>query len=341
MTDFITIPWSALLLVFAPALLITWLGTPLMVRLANRIQLFDMPSWRRLHTSPTPRIGGVILFISILVMLLIVFGLDPKIYGLIFGLGLIFVVGLLDDIYQLPPLTKLMGQILAVSVVIFFGITITNLTNPFGGTLLLAPWLDVLLTGGWILLVVNAFNWMDGMDGLASGVTVIAALVIAILSLYAYINQPETAMVALIVAGAALGFLVHNWHPAKIFMGDSGSHVLGFMLATLAIMSGGKLATAVLVLGLPIIDLVWSVLRRLLKGQTPWSADLGHLHHLLLSVGLTQRQTVTVYYLLTAGFGVVALITGTPAKVIALLIMVVVVAGLIRYLFLRQRRISS
>jgi UDP-GlcNAc:undecaprenyl-phosphate GlcNAc-1-phosphate transferase len=339
MNDFIPIPWWPLLAVFIPAFLVTGLGTPLVVKWANKIQLFDMPSFRRLHTSPTPRIGGVILFLSILLVLLFAFGFDPKFFGVVLGLIIIFGTGLLDDLYQLPPFTKLMGQMLAASVVIFFGITITNVTNPFGGEFLLSPWLDVILTGAWILLVINALNWLDGMDGLAAGVTAIGSLVIAVLSLYAFINQPDTAMLALIVGGAALGFLVHNWHPAKIFMGDSGSHVLGFMLATMSIISGGKLATAVLVLGLPIIDLIWSTLRRIMKGQAPWSADMGHLHHLFLSSGLGQRQTVLIYYALTAGFGVVALLTATVSKMIALLIMVVIVASIICFLVVRRREI--
>lgn len=341
MNNFISIPWWPLLAVFVPAFLITFLGVPFLTKWANKIKLFDMPSARRLHTSPIPRIGGVVLFLSIILVLLFAFGFDPKYYGIVLGLIIIFGVGLLDDIYSLPPFTKLFGQILAASVVILFGITITNITNPFGGEFLLVPWLDVFLTGVWIVLVINALNWLDGMDGLASGVTTIGSLVIATLSLYAFINQPETAMLALIVGGASLGFLVHNWHPAKIFMGDSGSHVLGFMLAIMAIISGGKLATAVLVLGLPIIDLVWSTIRRVLKGQTPWSADMGHLHHLFLGSGLGQRQTVLIYYALTAGFGAVALITGTTAKIMALFVMVVFVGLIIRFLIVRRRRLSS
>lgn len=330
-----------MLVALVPAFLISWLGAPIVANWAKRIGLFDLPSARRLHTSPTPRVGGIVLFVSILLVMLFTFGFDPKLYGVILGLIVVFVVGLLDDIYQLPPLAKFIGQALAASLVIMFGITISNLTNPFGGNILLAPWLDVLLTGIWIVFVINALNWLDGMDGLASGVTAIGSLIIAILSLYAYINQPDTAILALVVGGAALGFLVHNWHPAKLFMGDSGSHVLGFMLATLAIISGGKLATAVLVLGLPLIDVIWSAARRILKGQAPWSADLGHLHHLFLSSGLSQRQTVSIYYLLTAGFGTVALMTSSSSKLVALLIMVVGVVILIRILsWLRQRRRS-
>ena len=341
MNDSISIPWWSLLAVFVPAFLITFLGTPVVAKWAKSLKLFDMPSSRRLHISPTPRIGGVVLFLSIILVLLVAFGFDPKFYGIVLGLVIIFGTGFLDDIYQLPPSTKFLGQLLATSVVILFGVTITSVTNPFGGEFLLVPWLDVVLTGTWILLVINALNWLDGMDGLASGVTTIGSLVIAVLSLFAYINQPDTAMLALIVGGASLGFLVHNWHPAKIFMGDSGSHVLGFMLAIMSIISGGKLATALLVLGLPIIDLVWSTIRRLLKGQTPWSADMGHLHHLFLDSGLGQRQTVLIYYALTAGLGVVALIAGTVSKMIALFIMIILVALIIRFLVLKGRRAGS
>lgn len=281
------------------------------------------------------------MWLAIVIALLIFFGLTPKFYGVLIGATLIFALGLADDIYTLSPLPKLMGQILVASVVVLFGITISNLTNPFGGTILLPPFWDVLLTLIWIVLVINTVNWLDGLDGLAAGVSSIAAFVLIILSLYTIVNQPQTAALAAIVFGAAMGFLYHNWHPAKIFMGDSGSHLLGFMLAILAIISGGKLATAALVLGLPILDAVWAVVRRLKQGKLPWTPDREHLHHQLLSLGIGQRWTVIILYLFAISFGVVALVSGTWAKLLTLVIVIAVMAMMVQLAAYLRPKIKS
>ncbi len=341
MISLISIPWGMLVPPAAVAFLISLLGTPVVVRLAKKWNLYDLPSSRRVHTKPMPRLGGIIIWLAIIISLLVFLGFSPKFYGVLVGATLIFLLGLLDDIYSLPPLPKLMGQIFVASVVVLFGITITNLTNPFGGTILLAPFWDVLLTIIWILLVVNTINWLDGLDGLAAGVSGIAAFVLVILSLYTIVNQPQTAALAAIVVGASLGFLYHNWHPAKIFMGDSGSHLLGFMLAILAIISGGKLATAVLVLGLPIIDAAWAVIRRLRQGKMPWAADKEHLHHQLLSLGLGQRGTVLLLYLFAIGFGCVALVSKTWAKLVALVVVIAIMILIVQGVAYLRRKYTS
>lgn len=270
------------------------------------------------------------------------FGFDPRIYGIGLCGTLIFLLGLADDLYDLPPLFKFMAQIAIASLAVWFGITIGNITNPFGGTILLPPLLDIPLTIAWILLLINTVNFLDGLDGLAVGVTAIASFVLAILSLFAIVNQPQTAALAAIVCGAALGFLYYNWHPAKIFMGDSGSHLLGFMLAALSIISGGKIATAALALGLPILDLIWAVIRRIKEGQTPWSADKLHLHHLLLSAGLSQRAAVLIFYLFTLGFGLVALLSGTWSKLLGLVVVALAMIAMIRLVvYFRPRQRGS
>jgi len=337
MNNLIDIPWSAIMPPLAGALLISLIGTPILTYFAKRWKILDWPGGRRIHISPTPRLGGIILYLAIVTVLLFVFGFDPRLYGLLIGVSLMFVLGLLDDIYQLPPMFKLLGQLLIAGVVVMFGITIGNLTNPFGGTILLHPALDVVLTIIWILLIVNTINWLDGLDGLAAGVSAIAAFVLIILSLFAMVNQPETATIAAIVLGASVGFLFHNWHPAKIFMGDSGSHVLGFMLATIAIISGGKLATAALVLGLPILDLFWAVFRRIRQGQAPWQADKEHLHHRLLEVGLNQPTVVIILYLFALVFGAVALLSGTIVKMVASVIAILVMATIVKIIISVQR----
>lgn len=330
MTHLINIPWAHLLLAFGTALVVTLASTPLVIRVAQRYHLLDKPSTRRVHTTPIPRIGGIAIFLGFIIGLLVTFGFDPRILGIALCGTLIFLVGLLDDLYDLHPYLKFSAQIAVASLAIFFGITIGNITNPFGGIILLPPLLDILLTIVWVLLMINTINFLDGLDGLASGVTAITSLVLVVLSLFTIVNQPDTATMAAVLCGASLGFLYYNWHPAKIFMGDGGSHLLGFMLASLSIISGGKIATAALALGLPILDMIWAVLRRLKEGKSPFSADKLHLHHLLLSGGLGQRAVVAIFYLFTAGFGVVALLSGTWAKLLGLLIVGLALVGIIR-----------
>ena len=337
--NLITIPWTLLLTAFGSAFLITLIATPLVSYVARKYKIFDLPSTRRIHTSPVPRLGGIALFLGFIVALLIVFGFDPRVLGIAICGTLIFLLGLADDIYDLNPVFKFTGQIAIASLAIFFGITIGNITNPFGGIILLSPPLDIVLTIIWMLLMINTVNFLDGLDGLATGVTAIVAFVLGILSLFAIVNQPSTAALAAILCGTALGFLYFNWHPAKIFMGDGGSHLLGFLLAAISIISGGKIATAVLALGLPVLDMIWSVIRRLKQGKSPFIADKLHLHHLLLSAGLKQPTVVIIFYVLTIGFGMVALLSGTWAKLVGLMILVLAMTGIIRLvLYFRPQR---
>src|SRR3989344_1723501 len=329
--NLIPIPWIQLSLSALVAGGIVIVATPIVLKLATKWKLLDVPaSTRRVHTRPMVRLGGVAVFLGIMLSLIIFFRLDPRLYGVFLGGTAFFILGLLDDLYNLPPPVKLLGQFTSATIPVMFGITITNLTNPLGGTILLAPVIDIILTLIWILLIVNTVNFLDGLDGLAGGVSAISAGILAVLSLFAIVNQPDVAIWASIVAAPSLGFLVYNWHPAKLFMGDSGSHLLGFMIATLAIISGGKVATAVLVLGLPIVDFAWSMIRRIKSGRAPWSADREHLHHLLLDLGLGQRTVVGLIYLLTFGFGLVALMSGTWLKLITLGIVILVLAGIVR-----------
>ncbi|MEZ4210491.1 MAG: MraY family glycosyltransferase [Patescibacteria group bacterium] len=323
MTEFITIPWVALVTSLLVAFGISVATTPLVLKWATKFSLFDMPGGRHLHASPTPRLGGLAIYVGILLAALILLGITPQLVGVYLGMTIVFIIGYLDDRYSLPPAVKLSGQILAASVLVLFGNTITNLTNPFGGNILLPVGIDVLLTIFWTVLIINAINFLDGLDGLASGVSAIAATSIAVLSLFAIVNQPDTAILSAAVLGATLGFLVYNWYPARIFMGDSGSHTLGFMLAALSIISGSKLATAGLVLGLPIIDLIWSSIRRIRSGNTPWTPDQQHFHHRLLEIGRSQRMVVIVFYLISTLFGIIALASGTLVKIISFFLVAV------------------
>lgn len=330
MNQLIPIPWQTLILNASVALAITAIAIPVLIKYAHRIKLLDTPGGRHIHVNPTPRLGGVAMYAAIILTACFTLGFTPQLVGLYLGTTIVFATGLLDDIYGLSPGLKFVAQLLAASVLVFFGVTITNVTNPFGGIILIPPVLDVLITLVWTVFIVNTINFLDGIDGLAAGVSAIGAFVIAVLSLFAIVNQPDTAHLAAIVLGASLGFLIYNWNPAKIFMGDSGSHTLGFMLAGLAVLSGSKLATAALVLGFPILDLIAVAIRRIREGRAPWSADRGHLHHLLLDSGFSQRIAVTLLLTISAAFGLAALLSGTQAKLISFVFAILLMWWLVK-----------
>ena len=302
-----------------------------------------------MHKSPTPRLGGIAISLSILLVTFVtlifaptrlyfvsetVLGIDKNLLGVIIGVIILLITGIFDDIYDLRPWLKLGLQALAALAVVAFGVKIFWLSNPFGGLNIIVGNWTYLIVPIWLLAMINVMNWFDGLDGLSSGLAAIAATVIVFLSLQPHVNQPATAFLAAIVAGACVGFLPWNWFPAKIFMGDSGSMVLGFLLGVFAIISGGKFATAMLVLGVPILDAVWVVGRRFFTGKSLMQADRLHLHHRFLDAGFHPRTAVILIYLVAASFGTIALISGTAGKMAALgwLVALMVVLALILFL---------
>lgn len=321
------------------------------------------PRKRDLHKKPTPRLGGIAMFGAFLLVILIYWFINPEIFnfqtsnlnfgffeinkhlfGILFAAALITGVMVIDDIRGLSPWTKLFWQIIAALIVIACGIGIDFIRNPFGGEIYLDQikiplelfgatyhitfWSD-LFTLIWLVGMMNIINFLDGIDGLAGGISLIAVMVIFFLSISPGIGQIATAFLAIILAGTILGFLPFNFPPAKIFMGDTGSMFLGFMLGVLAIISGGKVATAFLVLGFPILDGLWVAFRRIQKRKSPFKADKTHFHHRMLNIGLSQQQTVLLLYFFAALFGIVALYSSTKEKFYAmiwLLVVMIVVA---------------
>jgi UDP-GlcNAc:undecaprenyl-phosphate GlcNAc-1-phosphate transferase len=344
-------------IVAAIAVALSLLATPLIRKVSLANNIVDQPGGRRVNKQPIPRMGGVAIvlafWLTILGIVIIapeklqftnstILGIDRNLFGVFLGSLILVTTGIIDDIRGLSPATKLVAQILAAVCIPLFGIHIQWLANPLGGADLQLPfWLDTALIVGWIVGMINVVNWLDGLDGLAAGVSSIASLIIFSLSLAVFVNQPATALLAIILFGATLGFLPYNLNPAKIFMGDSGSMFLGYMLAILAVISGGKLATAGLVLGIPILDAAWVIVSRLLSGQSPWKADRRHLHHRLLDAGLSQRQSVFLYWIFSATFGAIALASRTYGKVNAAIAMIglMAVIGLILYVTGRRKRI--
>ena len=350
-----------LLLTFFSALVISLAATPITKRLALRYGAVDLPGDpRRIHLNAIPRWGGLAILLAFLVSIAIfvphVTG-EKHILALVIGAIMIVAVGAVDDVISISPWWKLFWQIVVGLVAVSFGVGINFITNPFGGlfrlddpswpiviagaTYHLNLWAD-LFTVFWIVAMINTLNFLDGLDGLAAGVGSIAALVVAGLSLGISVHQPVTAGIALALAGAALGFLPYNFNPAKIFLGDSGAMLIGYVLGVLAIISGGKIATAVLVLGFPILDVLWAIIRRGARGVSPFQADRHHLHHRLLDLGLSQRKVVLLFYAITLLFGSLAVFSTGREKLIlfvALAALMILILS-ISLLVIRIHRVS-
>ncbi|MEA1909940.1 MAG: MraY family glycosyltransferase, partial [Patescibacteria group bacterium] len=284
------------------------------------------------------RLGGIAILLTLIIVGTFCLDVSLQFIGLFSAMLVIFVMGLMDDVFGLPVWFKFIAQITAIIIAIAFGIHIGQITNPFGGIIILPVFWDYLLSGFWLLLLINTMNFIDGADGLAGGITLITSLTLVALSLTVLVNQPQVAMAALIVAGTMVGFLVWNWHPAKIFMGDSGSNMLGLILGSLAMIGGAKLATTALVLGFPILDVFWSAIRRWRSGLSPFAPDRLHLHHRLLSLGVPHSQTVLLILGISAVFGLIALMSGTWVKIITMALAGLLLVLLFRTIFLIQRK---
>lgn len=306
--------WWPLVWSFLLGHILTWI----VKSVSTRYKLFSKSTNHQLHTRPVARLGGVAIFITFVISFLMFVPLDQPRIGLLIALSIIFLMGLLDDLFSLKPWQKLLMQILAVAVALQFGIHIGQINNPLGGTIIFSPIWDLVLSGIWLLIVTNAMNLLDGLDGLAGGASAISAVVLFFLSWLPMVNQPEMALMSVILFGTMLGFLRWNWYPAKIFMGDSGSNVLGFLLGALAIINGAKLATAVLVLAFPILDLIWAIIRRLRAGKHPFSPDKEHLHHRLIAAKIPHPWAAAIILFFVALFGLISLLSGSKVKLIAI-----------------------
>lgn len=334
------------------AFLITAVTIPYIKVLALRLGAVDNPGGRRVHKKPTPRMGGLAIaasFFLVLAFFVLAFpdfltlrgadlmGLNTKFLGLVLGSLTILAVGAYDDIKGMNPATKFALQLAAIAIVMLSGIRVDTLGNPAGDSLINLGDFGYLVVPIWLLFMTNSVNWFDGVDGLSGGLSVIALIVIGILSLQPEINQSEIAFLSFILAGSALGFMPYNWHPAKIFLGDSGSMFLGFTIGVLAIISGAKLATAALVLGLPLIDAVWVIVRRLANRKPVWLADDMHLHHRFLRAGITPPMIAIINYLIAITLGIIALESGTTVKLRVIAALPLIIGFLVGVLFAYSR----
>ncbi len=347
-------------LAFLAAFILSFVATGLWGRLAFRLGLVDRPGdGRKIHPVPKPLSGGIAIFFALAIVVFVFLRtgetltggeITPWHYLGVFLGGLILMIGgFLDDRFDLPPHVSVLAPILAAVVAIGFGIEVEKLTNHFsaiggsafggGGFIYLASWQSDLLVFVWLMAVMYTTKFLDGLDGLATGISAIGALMVMLLSLTAAYFQPDVALLSAVSLGALLGFLVWNFHPAGVFLGEGGSTFVGFLLGILAVISGGKLATALLVLGVPLLDVLWVILRRWREGgvRRIFRADRKHLHHRLLDIGWGQRRIVLLYYFLAAGFGVAALFLQSRDKLLALIILTLMVLLAAAVLVLREK----
>jgi UDP-GlcNAc:undecaprenyl-phosphate GlcNAc-1-phosphate transferase len=303
---------------FALAAILTLLLSLLVAAICRRIRVLDLPEPRRIHRYPVPRLGGLAIFLSFFAVSLLLYrpasDYERHVYvGLIAAAVLVVAVMAVDDVRGLPPLLRLGAQTMAALLAMFpgaHGTLIEVIHNPLvavnGQRTFLALWIAIPFTWFWIVGMMNTINWVDGVDGLAGGVVTITAIVMAVISWI--IGQHGAALLCAVLAGATLGFLPLNWHPARLFMGDSGAMFLGLALAVLANVGGAKLAMMLLLLGLPILDTARVILRRVRDHRSPLRFDYSHLHHRLLARGYSQWQIVLFFYAITAAFGGITMV---------------------------------
>lgn len=317
--------------------------TPLIIKFAKRLDIVDDPKIHKhpkiIHTTPTPRGGGIPIFLAILVASIVFLPLDKHLIGILTGALILVVMGFLDDKYNLNPYLRLFLGFLAASIPIIAGVGITFLTNPMGGIINLNPIFSDIFSIFWITFLMNLVNMgAKGIDGQLSGVTLIAALAIAALSLRfsADITQWPVIILAVITAGAYSGFLPWHVFPQKIMPGYGGGILAGYFLAILSILSTTKVGTLVVVLGIPIVDTGYVIMRRIFSGKSPVWGDRGHLHHKLLDAGLTKNQVAIFYWLITGILGILALSLNTASKLYTIVGVALFVGGIIIWLSRRQ-----
>ncbi|MBQ6808189.1 MAG: undecaprenyl/decaprenyl-phosphate alpha-N-acetylglucosaminyl 1-phosphate transferase [Firmicutes bacterium] len=312
----------------AAAFLVTLLVSPLAIRLARKYNIVDIPNQRKVHTTPTPRMGGIAIYAGFVIGTLLLAQYTRQVACLLVGSSIVMLTGLIDDFKDISPKLKLLGQILGALVLVYGGFTIRFITNPFNGSLISLGIFAVPITVIWLVGISNAVNLIDGLDGLCSGVSTIAAVSTAVVC----VSQGEFTAAALagVLAASALGFLPYNFNPAKTFMGDCGALFLGFVLGALSLMGLSKGATVVsvfipfIILGIPIFDTFCAIFRRMYLKKPIFAADKMHLHQTLLSMGLSHRQTVLTIYAISLVMGISAVLMAILATAQATAVLIAV-----------------
>lgn len=319
------------------ALALSAASTPVVKLFAQKIGAIDNPGEaRRVHNHPIPRMGGLAIFLGFILAVLIFADVTKQVRGILLGAIVIVTCGAVDDIIGLKAWVKFLVQIAAAVIAVLHGVVIEVLMNPnvFGASEhLLLGVMSIPVTIFWIVAITNSVNFIDGLDGLAVGVSTISGITMLVIALI--VSQGNVAVIMAALAGACIGFLPYNFNPAKIFMGDTGALLLGYILSTMSVLGLFKFyalisfAVPFLVLAVPLIDTVFAFFRRVLKGQNPMKADRGHFHHRLIDMGLSQKQAVAILYSVSAVLGMFAVIITAPGefKVLMLVIALMVAAA--------------
>ena len=316
--------------------IISFLLTPIVKKIAKHFNIMDIPKDnRRVHKKPIPLIGGLAIYVAFVIVLIFKPGpLSKEETGILIGATIITLGGLIDDKFDLRPWQKILFQLAAALSLVFTSVSIQNFTNPLidGNSFIILGYISIPFTILWVIGITNAINLTDGLDGLAAGITMISAITIFIIALLKGTPDGlEAATLSGIFIGAVAGFFPYNFNPASIFMGDTGSQLLGFMLAAISIQGATKTAAGfaigvpILALGLPIYDTLFAMVRRRINGMPMMQGDRGHIHHRLLDMGLTQRQVVLVMYLISAILGGIAIIDMLSTNRTSYLLLVVVI----------------
>ncbi len=337
---------------FLMAAILSFVLSPLAKYIAHKIGAIDVPKdERRMHKKPIPRLGGLAVFFAFLVTVVILVPVDLEMQGILLGAVVIVILGMIDDAVALPAKLKFLVQILAAIIVVLHGTRIDVISNinifSDKAYLNLGFW-SAPITVLWIVAITNAVNLIDGIDGLSVGVCTIAS--ISLLIIAAIVSEFNIMIVTAVVAGACIGFLPYNINPAKMFVGDTGATFLGFILATLSIQGMFKsyailsFAAPFLILGLPIFDTVFAICRRLMNGQSPMSPDRGHVHHRLIDVGFSQKQTVLILYLVSGILGIAAVLLATSGAarallfVVAVFILAIIIVNIYRAIMMKKKK---
>lgn len=329
------------------------------VKIFPRLDFLDRPWEYGLKRERMPYYGGIVLYIVFTASILIFLPLSAQTIGILIAATMIFAISLLDDFFKINPFARLLVQILSACVLVFSGMGILSITNPLSADPFVLDYprlsfvvsgitfnfalLSAIFTIIWVVLIVNTMNFLDGIPGMVSGITFIAGAALFLLSIKPgnLVNQNDVIVMSGVLAAMSLGFLIFDFYPGRILMGDSGSMFLGFILATLAIYAGGKVATAFLVLGFPILDALWVILRRIFQRKSPFKGDFKHLHHRLLEIGLSQRKAILFIYLISMVFGGVAVFIGSKQKLIALIILLALMLIIGGFVFYKKKKISN
>lgn len=317
---------------FIVALILSLVITPVIIRLAHKFNFVDKPGERKINTEVIATAGGTAIYLAFMIPLRFFIPADQTIKGIIIGGSFMLILGLLDDKFEMSAPLKFGGQIVGALILIYYGVKINFITNPFGGFIYLGMY-TIPFTVFWIVSIINTINLIDGLDGLAAGVSIIAVLTLFAVALQE--NQVLAPMLAVLLAGSCLGFLRYNFNPAEVFMGDTGSMFIGYIIAAVSITGALKSAAAVtifvpmLALAIPILDTTFAIVRRIFNDRPIGEADHGHIHHRLLAIGMNQKQAVISVYVISTLLGTIAFIINGVKFDQALIIFISVILSIV------------